>query len=680
MLVSVEPGAALRSGYVLRALLPTAVAAGAVNTVTGATRFSSNPSSPASARVGESFAMVFAVTGTPSTPKSYAIDGPLPAGLSVPGATVNGTQRTLNASSGQISGTPTESGTFTVEIRAYEGSNRTKKSTNIYSYTIEVSGGVANTAPSFTSQPVSQTVDEGTSVTFTVEVAGTPAPTLQWRKDGVDLPGQTSTTLSLSSVTTADAGNYSCVATNAAGTATSATATLTVNVPPPPPPADVAPSFTTHPTSQTVTEGANVTFTVEATGTPAPSYQWRHDGIDLPGQTGNTLTLTNVTTADAGSYSCVASNSAGSTTSNTATLTVNATTPTPPPPTTSAPSFSTQPTSLTVDEGSTATFSVAVAGTPSPSLQWQKDGVDLPGETGTTLTLTNVTSADAGAYGCVATNTAGSATSHLAILTVNVPTPTPPPASATFSIIGQPLSLSVLNGNDAIFTVRATGTNLTYQWLKDGQPIAGATSEILHIANVQSADAGSYSVQVSDHSGATLTSDPATLAVVSSGFSRIVNVSTRAGIRKSTDAVIPGFVIEGDIALTVLIRAVGPGLAEFGVTDVIEDPVLTLNRGPTAIAANDNWSDFPDQDAMQAATESAGAFQLALGSQDAALLVTLAPGAYTVHVADKDGGSGEALVELNTIGSSGIPQARPAAPGNNTDDEHEDEDDDEDDD
>ncbi len=88
-----------------------------------------------------------------------------------------------------------------------------------------------------------------------------------------------------------------------------------------------APTFTTQPTSQTVAEGASVAFTAAASGYPAPTYQWQHNGADLPGATGPSFTLDHATLADAGSYTVVATNSAGSATSGPATLTVRDVTP-----------------------------------------------------------------------------------------------------------------------------------------------------------------------------------------------------------------------------------------------------------------------------------------------------------------------------------------------------------------
>ncbi len=89
-------------------------------------------------------------------------------------------------------------------------------------------GGGGNSAPTFTTQPASQSVSLGANVTFAVVAAGTPPPALQWRKDGAAILGATGATLALASVTEASAGSYTVVATNAAGSATSAPAQLTI--------------------------------------------------------------------------------------------------------------------------------------------------------------------------------------------------------------------------------------------------------------------------------------------------------------------------------------------------------------------------------------------------------------------------------------------------------------------
>ncbi len=132
--------------------------------------------------------------------------------------------------------------------------------------------------------------------------------------------------------------------------------------------------------------------------------------------------------------------------------------------------------------------------------------------------------------------------------------------------------------------------------------------------------------------------------------SRFSNVSTNTNLSVN-EQVVPGFVIEGTRNRDVLIRAIGPGLAQFGVRGALEDPTITLNRivggVATVVATNDNWS------ASLAPTfVAAGAFPLSNGSNDAALQANLQPGSYTVTVGGKAGNSGQVIVEVYEITGS----------------------------
>lgn len=173
--------------------------------------------------------------------------------------------------------------------------------------------------------------------------------------------------------------------------------------------------ITNQPQGVTVTEGGNATFAVSAVGGGTLSFQWRRAAQNIQGATTNTLSLSNVTSADAALYDVVVSNSAGSVASLSALLTVNAQ---------AAPSVApvvivTQPQSLTIDENASATFSVAVTGGGSISYQWLKNGEMISGETSSILTLSSATSADAGNYSVVVTNSVGAEISNSAALQVN---------------------------------------------------------------------------------------------------------------------------------------------------------------------------------------------------------------------------------------------------------------------
>jgi hypothetical protein len=156
----------------------------------------------------------------------------------------------------------------------------------------------------------------GQTVTFSVTVDGTAPFSYQWYKAGVSIAGATSASYVISGVQLTDAGTYYAYIANSTGSTTSDNAVLTVNLP------TVAISFTTQLASQTVTAGAAVTFTAAASGSPAPTFQWRKNGANITGATGASYTIASATTADAGTYAVVATNSAGSATSNNAVLTV----------------------------------------------------------------------------------------------------------------------------------------------------------------------------------------------------------------------------------------------------------------------------------------------------------------------------------------------------------------------
>ncbi len=129
----------------------------------------------------------------------------------------------------------------------------------------------------------------------------------------------------------------------------------------------------------------------------------------------------------------------------------------------------------------------------------------------------------------------------------------------------------------------------------------------------------------------------------------VLNASTRAYVGTGEGVLIPGFVIGGTGTLRLLIRAVGPGLAAFGVDGTLGDPTLTLFRGSTALATNDNWSLAANSAEITTTTTAVGAFALAAGSRDAVILTTLTPGAYTAVVSGVNNTTGTALVELYVV-------------------------------
>jgi len=271
--------------------------------------------------------------------------------------------------------------------------------------------------------------------------------------------------------------------------------------PPVAPPAAVAPSITTQPASVTVNAGSPATFSVTAAGTAPLTYQWQRDGKDIAGATAASYTLTSPDVSDNGAALRVSvSNAAGSVTSAAATLTVNAVV--------VAPAIVTQPQSVTVQDGGSATFSVGVSGTGPFTYRWQLGGKDIADATAASYTTAALALADSGGvYSVVVGNGGGSVTSASATLTVK---PRPPVVTAA------PASVSVSAGQTASFSVTADGSApLTYQWQRNGADIAGATGASYTTPVLTVADNGASYRVVIGNAASSVTSASASVSVSS---------------------------------------------------------------------------------------------------------------------------------------------------------------------
>jgi hypothetical protein len=260
--------------------------------------------SPGSATVVDGATQQFSATGFDQFNQTMSLE---------PGFTWS-----VTSGSGSVSGglyTAPSSGTGTAVVQAASGGVTGSASVTLQSAVI---------APSITTQPASQTVTAGQSVTFAVVASGTGPLAYQWQKSvngAWTNVGTNATSYTISATASTDAGSYRVQVTNSAGTATSSTATLTVNSPP------TAPSITSQPASKTVTAGQSASFSVTATGTGPLSYQWQKSmsgtWTNISGATSAAYTISSTTASSAGSYRVIVSNSVGSATSNSATLTVN---------------------------------------------------------------------------------------------------------------------------------------------------------------------------------------------------------------------------------------------------------------------------------------------------------------------------------------------------------------------
>ena len=305
----------------------------------------------------------------------------------------------------------------------------TASSISVNSSAVQLTVTAAVVTPSLTVQPAAQTATAPNAATFSVTVSGT-SPAYQWQRStdgGVtwsNISGATAASYSTGTTSTTMSGErYRVVVSNSAGSVTSSGVTLTVE------PTPVAATISAQPSAQTTTAGSAAAFSVTVVGTPTPTLQWQRssDGgstwANIASATAATYNTGAVTLAQNGErYRVIASNASGSVTSSAVTLSVN--------PASQAPAITTQPTAQTVTAPAAATFTVAASGVPTPSLQWQLSSdngatwANIAGATAATYTTPATATTDSGRqYRVIATNSAGSATTNAALLTVNPAAP-----------------------------------------------------------------------------------------------------------------------------------------------------------------------------------------------------------------------------------------------------------------
>ncbi len=259
--------------------------------------------------------------------------------------------------------------------------------------------------PTIITQPGNQTASAGATVTFRVGASGVGPLTYQWQFNGTNISGVQSDTLVKANVRSADAGEYRVIVSNAGGPRASVGAILTVLIPP---------AILTEPQDQIVTEGAMVTFSVQAQSSYAEplQFQWTFRGTNLAGATGSNLVLRAASQAQDGEYRAIVWSKDGTNYTREARLTVLRAGEHPPP------TISVQPRSQTVLMGGSATFSVT-AQSPDPlEFQWRFNGFNLRNRTNDTLQLTAVTLASAGDYTVLVKSIGGTNLSVSAHLTV----------------------------------------------------------------------------------------------------------------------------------------------------------------------------------------------------------------------------------------------------------------------
>jgi alpha-tubulin suppressor-like RCC1 family protein len=416
------------------------------------------------------------------------------------------------------------------------------------------------------SQPKSVTVNATSNATFNVVAAGAETLSYQWRKDGIILSDATNTTLILNNVQTNQAGNYTVIITNRLDSVTSSVAVLTVNrltqsvnfssllgkrvddvpftlnatansglsvsytnsntavatvsgnivtitgigsttitaiqdgnsvylpatnVSQTLTVAGIPPSITNQPASVIINATSNVTFSVTAAGTPSPAYNWRTNGTAISGATNASLTLNNVQTNQAGNYTVVITNGWGSVTSSVATLTVNRLAQT--------IAFG----SLSPRRVDATPFTLTATANSGLSVNYTSSSTSVATVSGSTVTIAGIGSTTITAI------QSGNAIYQPATNVVQTLTVVGIPPTIT----NQPTNITVNTTSNATFSVAAAGTSpLVYRWYQDGVAVSGGTSTSLALGNVQTNQAGNYTVVITNGWGS-VTSSVATLTV-----------------------------------------------------------------------------------------------------------------------------------------------------------------------
>ena len=334
--------------------------------------------------------------------------------------------------------------------------------------------------PAFTTNlptaPVNLTAG-GAHVLF-VAATGTPLPAYQWRRNGVNIPGAVGAAYLVLAGTVEASNTYDVVITNTAGSVTSAAATVRTNVPV---------TVASAPAARSVVAGQPASFSVTAAGTGPFTYQWLRNGLAIAGATASTYDIAAVSGADAGIYSARVTGPIGSVISTGGTLSVL--TPT---------SFITQPSTtqeVFVPTGVPKVLTVSVGGSGPFTYQWRKDGVIIPAATLTSYTIPASTQEASAYFDVVVGSPVGVVVSNATKVSVCLPV----------TITTQPVAVGVVLGRDANFTVGVSGTGpFTYQWMRNGVPIVGATGSSFTAKSVASLDAAVYSVKVTGPVGTTV--------------------------------------------------------------------------------------------------------------------------------------------------------------------------------
>ena len=251
------------------------------------------------------------------------------------------------------------------------------------------------------------------------------------------------------------------------------------------PVAPIPPGFVQQPIGRTVAVGDSLKIEVEASGSPPLSYQWLREGKPIGGATENKLVLPSAQRSETGRYSVQVSNDGGMVTSEEIEVVVL-----------DPPAIVKQPLGKTVPIGSRIELVVEAAGSPPLAYQWRHNDVPIPGATSAILVIDKVSSSHDGAYVVEVSNLVGSIDSTPVVVEVLEPP----------SIVTQARSQTVASGSSVTLDATASGAvPWSFQWFKNGQPIAGATNPSLRFSITKATDSGDYRMRVTNPVGSVST-------------------------------------------------------------------------------------------------------------------------------------------------------------------------------
>ncbi|MCP5556343.1 MAG: immunoglobulin domain-containing protein [Verrucomicrobiaceae bacterium] len=348
---------------------------------------------------------------------------------------------------------------------------------NLNNFTTTGEIGIVSSALQITG-PTSLVVIPGAPAVFTVVATGKGPFTYQWRKNGAAITGENGPTLTIASATEGDEGSYSCLVGQPGESLPSSTATLIVSDP-------LSNAVAVQTPAGPAFIGDNITLSATVDGPGPFTYQWSKNGTPIFGAVEATLDLPSITIADAADYSVVISNGIGSIPSNTVTVDVLA----------PAPSITTPPLSQMLLVGDALALNITAVGKPTLKYQWKKNNASIARATADSYGVAAVTTANAGAYACLVSNSFGAALSD-PLSQIGVADNRPQPG------------LILASGTTTTLKVLAAGNGLTFEWKKDGGPLPAdarftvtAGGRSLVIKPLTLADAGVYSCVVTNEAG-----------------------------------------------------------------------------------------------------------------------------------------------------------------------------------